>query len=174
MTDQQQVQELHRLLKYHYGYDCFRPLQLDAIQGTLASRDVLLLLPTGGGKSLTFQLPPLYISKIAVIITPLLALAKDQVEAANDKYSIEASSWSSETPEPRKKSIANELLGGMDMPMDMGNELGIDDDPTLRLLYITPEALQTERLRTLLISAHHLNRLCSLVVDEAHCCRYVD
>jgi superfamily II DNA helicase RecQ len=73
-------QELCTALKYHFGHELFRPFQLDAVQATLSGRDSLLILPTGGGKSLTFQLPALAKGNcFTVVVGPLMALAKDQV-----------------------------------------------------------------------------------------------
>jgi superfamily II DNA helicase RecQ len=84
MAKQQQRQfgeeELCGALKYHFQHDTFRPFQLEAIQATLSGRDSLLILPTGGGKSMTFQLPALAKSNcFTVVVGPLMALAKDQV-----------------------------------------------------------------------------------------------
>jgi len=143
---------LNALLSLHFGYDAFRPLQLDAIKSILIGKDCLLVLPTGGGKSMTFMLPAVASQKISVIVTPLLALAKDQVENAND-HDIEAASWSSQTSEKQKAALAREL---------------VSEDGSLRLLYTTPESLQTERLLDILTTAHASNRLCMLAVDEAH------
>ncbi|KAG7667180.1 hypothetical protein Ndes2526B_g04315 [Nannochloris sp. 'desiccata'] len=143
---------LNSLLSLHFGYDAFRPLQLDAIKAVLSGKDCLLMLPTGGGKSMTFMVPAVASRKISVIITPLLALAKDQVDNAND-HDIEAASWSSQTSEKQKAALAREL---------------VSEDGSLRLLYTTPESLQTERLLDILTTAHASNRLCMLAVDEAH------
>src|SRR5256886_12560463 len=68
-------------LKQHFGFDAFRPLQAEIIADALAGRDVFALLPTGGGKSLCFQLPALIRDGLTVVVSPLIALMKDQVDA---------------------------------------------------------------------------------------------
>jgi superfamily II DNA helicase RecQ len=155
MTDAKEFysdSKLGALLSLHFGYDTFRPLQLDAIKTVLSGKDCLLVLPTGGGKSMTFTLPAVASNKICIVVTPLLALAKDQVENAND-HDIEAASWSSQTSEKQKDALAREI---------------VSEDGSLRLLYTTPESLQTERLLDILTTAHAAGRLCMLAVDEAH------
>ncbi|KAL4426260.1 hypothetical protein ABPG77_009875 [Micractinium sp. CCAP 211/92] len=146
---------LRGVMRAHWGQAEFRPQQAEAVASTLAGRDVLVILPTGGGKSLAFQLAPLYRNQITVVVTPLLALAKDQVNGCLER-GIEAASWSSDTPEKVKAMLSRELLAD-------------PEDTTLRLLYTTPESLQMERLRELLKTAHEYGKLCSLAIDEAHC-----
>lgn len=147
---------LHSLLAEHYGFTAFRPLQLEAIRAVLDQRDVLLILPTGGGKSLTFQLPPLVHGRLTIVITPLLALAKDQVEAANDR-NIEAGLWcGSVTSASARDTLARDIL---------------DESGSLRLLYTTPESIQSSRLLDLLKTVHEVSRkICCVAVDEAHAC----
>lgn len=79
-ADSTDTAHLEAVLRHHFGLSSFRPLQLDAIQATLSKRDSLLVLPTGGGKSLSFMLPPLACGNcFTVVISPLIALARDQV-----------------------------------------------------------------------------------------------
>ncbi|GAB4818307.1 hypothetical protein N2152v2_005353 [Parachlorella kessleri] len=146
---------LQRLLRLHYGHESFRPQQLEAIAATITGKDCLLILPTGGGKSITFQLTPLYKNQICVIVTPLLALGKDQVERCLE-LGIDATLWSSETSEEKKRVITRELQADW-------------EDTSLRLLYTTPESLCRDQLRELLLEAHRLGKISSFAIDEAHC-----
>ena len=165
MNDQKDEKDstflLNSLLHNHFGHSTFRPLQLEAIQGTLSGQDVLVILPTGGGKSLTFQLTPLLTNKITIVITPLLALAKDQIDNANDLYDIEAVGYSSQTSPSQKASILAELASS-----------DPSSPPSIRLLYTTPESLQNPKdpaFIEALTQAHSQGRLASLAIDEAHC-----
>ncbi|GIL53905.1 hypothetical protein Vafri_9495 [Volvox africanus] len=131
----------------------FRPGQLEAVLATLAGQDSLIILPTGGGKSVCFQLPcHLRSCGFTVVVCPLIALAKDQVERC-DERGIYAERWNCEVSESRKASIAKDM---------------VSDEPSLRLLYITPEGLRHPKLLESLKEACVKKNLVSFAVDEAH------
>ena len=81
----QEITSMLAVLKEYWGYDSFRPRQEDIVNAALAGRDVLAILPTGGGKSICFQVPALMREGIAIVVTPLIALMKDQVQNLNDR-----------------------------------------------------------------------------------------
>ena len=79
------MSNIHGILKQYWGFDSFRPLQEEIIHSVLAGKDTLALLPTGGGKSVCFQVPALASDGLCLVISPLIALIKDQVESLNKK-----------------------------------------------------------------------------------------
>ena len=138
---------LHAALKDVFGYETFRPLQEDIVRATLGGRDVLALLPTGGGKSLCYQLPALLRPGLTVVISPLIALMKDQVDAMT-ATGVAATFLNSTLDEQEARARLRGLYGG-----------------DYRLLYLAPERLFAgtffERLREWNVTA--------VAVDEAHC-----
>ncbi len=135
------------ILRKYWGYDDFRPLQEDIIVSVLAGRDTLGLLPTGGGKSLTFQVPSMLLPGLTVVVTPLISLMKDQVDNLRER-GIKATYFHAGL------SRAEQRLG-----MDRCR-LG-----KIKILYVSPEKLRSEpftaQLRQMDVSL--------IVVDEAHC-----
>jgi ATP-dependent DNA helicase RecQ len=139
--------QLLPLLKQHFGFDTFRPLQEEIIRDSLADKDVFALLPTGGGKSLCFQLPALARPGLTLVISPLIALMKDQVDQLQTSGIAATFLNSSLEPNQARKRVA-ELHGG-----------------NYRLLYVAPErAMLTQFLND--IKNWNVNLI---AVDEAHC-----
>lgn len=137
----------HDILRKYWGYEDFRPLQEDIIESVLAGRDTLGLLPTGGGKSLTFQVPSMLLEGLTVVVTPLISLMKDQVDNLRER-GLKATYFHAGL------SRAEQKLG-----MDRCR-LG-----KVKILYVSPEKLRSEpftaQLRQMNVSL--------IVVDEAHC-----
>ncbi len=137
----------HEILQQYWGFDEFRPLQLDIINSCLEGNDVLALLPTGGGKSLCFQVPALCKEGLCLVISPLIALMKDQVENL------------------QKKNIqATAIYSGMST-RDIETTLNNAVNGAYKFLYLSPERLQNEDTRNK-IAQMSINLL---AVDEAHC-----
>jgi len=138
---------MKNILKKHFGYEEFRPLQQEIIERVLAGKDCLVLMPTGGGKSLCFQLPSLLLEGIVVVISPLISLMKDQIDALNTK-GISAELINSTLSQEEILSVMKKIQIG-----------------EVKILYIAPERLSVPGfeifLRTLKISL--------IAIDEAHC-----
>ena len=135
------------ILKQYWGYDSFRGIQEQIIESIGNGRDTLGLMPTGGGKSITFQVPALAMDGVCLVITPLIALMKDQVRNLRDR-GIKAAAI--HTGMKRDEIIAvmeNCIFGGY------------------KFLYVSPERLSSDLFRTKL---RHL-KICLLTVDESHC-----
>ena len=135
------------LLKKHFGYDEFRPLQEEVIDSVLRQRDTLVIMPTGGGKSLCYQLPALWFEGITLVVSPLIALMKDQVDTL------------------RANGIAAEFVNSSLTYAEIGRVQERARQGDLKILYLAPERLALpdfrEFLRTLDVSL--------VAVDEAHC-----
>jgi ATP-dependent DNA helicase RecQ len=139
--------ELLGALKKHFGYDQFRPLQREIIEDALAGRDVFVLMPTGGGKSLCFQLPALMRDGLTIVVSPLIALMKDQVDALQTS-GISATYLNSTLNREEAKARWRGLHRGQ-----------------YRMLYVAPERLM---LDTFLERALNWD-IAQFAIDEAHC-----
>lgn len=133
-------------LKTYFGYDSFRPLQEEIINNLISKKDSLVLMPTGGGKSICYQLPALLLEGTAIVISPLISLMKDQVETLRAN-GIPAGALNSSNDETENANLRRACISGQ-----------------LKLLYISPEKLLSEAdylLRDMTLSL--------FAVDEAHC-----
>ena len=137
---------LYRLLKTKFGYDTFRPMQEKIICHTIDGGDSLVLMPTGGGKSLCFQISALAMDGMAVVVSPLISLMKDQVEALKAN-GIAAEALNSSNDEGKNRDIVNRCLEGK-----------------VKLLYISPERLVSGMMHLL-----QKTNVSLFAIDEAHC-----
>lgn len=137
----------HKILQQYWGYNNFRPLQEDIIHSVATGKDTLGLMPTGGGKSLTFQVPALAMDGICLVVTPLIALMKDQVDNLKQRGIKALAVYSGMGYQEILTTLENAILGDY------------------KFLYVSPERLASELFLTKLKSMN----LCMLVVDEAHC-----
>jgi len=140
-------EKIYSALKQYWGYTSFRPLQEEIIFSILKDKEALTVLPTGGGKSLCFQLPAIIKEGMAVVISPLISLMKDQVDSLKE-IGVTAEYLNSTLSTSEQRRIINQI---------QRNEI--------KLLYISPERLQNEETLHLLKSA----AISFFVIDEAHC-----
>ena len=138
-----------KVLKSIFGYKKFRPLQKEIIENVLEGRDTLAILPTGGGKSLCYQIPALMMEGLTVVISPLIALMEDQV-AQLDNLGIAAAYINSSLSWDDYKAACRQVQSGK-----------------LKLLYVSPEGLNTEKMLNLLHSPSV--KVECITIDEAHC-----
>ena len=138
---------MKKLLKQYYGYSDFRPGQKEIIDSILAGKDTLAIMPTGGGKSLCYQIPSLVFSGLTVVISPLIALMEDQVEGLNSV------------------GIPSLFLNSsLDWDEYLYN-MNLIRKGEIKLLYLAPETLVTERIQNLLSEVE----VSCITIDEAHC-----
>ncbi|MEL6908611.1 MAG: DNA helicase RecQ [Cyanobacteria bacterium J06629_2] len=138
-------------LKHYFGHDTFRPGQKKIIEAALQNKDLLTIMPTGGGKSLCFQLPALLRTGLTIVVSPLIALMQDQVDALQDN-GVNATYLNStlEYEERRSRQIA--ILKNQ-----------------IKLLYVAPERLLNERFALFLDRVNHDVGISAIAIDEAHC-----
>ena len=135
------------LLKSHFGYDHFRPLQQEIITNVLAQNDTLVLMPTGGGKSLCYQLPSLCLDGLTLVVSPLIALMKDQVDALRAN-GIAAAFINSTLSYDQISHVQTQAKAGQ-----------------LKILYLAPERLALSGFRSFLRTL----KISLIAIDEAHC-----
>ena len=136
------------ILRQHWGYDSFRGIQSEVIESILSGRDTLGLMPTGGGKSICFQVPALLLDGLCLVVTPLISLMKDQVQQLKDRGVRAEAVYSGMMREDIIRVLDNAVLGAY------------------KLLYISPERLASELFMAKL---ERMRQVSLIVVDEAHC-----
>ena len=146
-VDRLKVDRYQEILKQYWGYDDFRGIQREIIESIGSGHDTLGLMPTGGGKSITFQVPALAQEGTCIVITPLIALMKDQVDNLRRKGIKAAAIYSGLTHEEIIITLENAIFGAV------------------KLLYVSPERLSSELFQTKL---RHM-KVSFITVDEAHC-----
>ncbi len=135
------------ILKKYYGYDWFRPGQEEIIDSILKGRDVLGIMPTGGGKSICYQIPALLLEGMTIVISPLISLMKDQVDTL------------------KEYGIAAELINSTLSTTEFREVISSARDGVYKLLYVAPERLETESFLNLI----QMIPISMIAVDEAHC-----
>ena len=136
-----------RILKEIFGYDAFRPHQKEVIENVLARRDTLAVMPTGGGKSLCYQIPALLFDGLTVVVSPLISLMKDQVEQL------------------RAFGVPSVFLNSSLSSQEYNENMDYVKRGEVKLLYVAPETLLTPRILSLLSAL----KVDLLTIDEAHC-----
>ncbi|MBL8060520.1 MAG: RecQ family ATP-dependent DNA helicase [Chthonomonas sp.] len=142
---------IDEILKQTWGYGSFRPLQQEAVEAALAGQDALVVMPTGSGKSLCFQIPPLVDGGLTVVISPLISLMADQVHSLHT-VGYPAGALNSAMDAIESSEIEAKLLSG-----------------ELKLLYVSPERMAMNSFRALLRQAHQGKGVARFAIDEAHC-----
>ncbi|MCY2992044.1 MAG: DNA helicase RecQ [Planctomycetota bacterium] len=141
------LKPLREVLGKYWGYDSFLPLQAEAMSSVLRGRDSVVVLPTGGGKSLCFQAPAMCLPGLALVVSPLISLMKDQVDALRN-CGVSAAFANSTLSAAERRRVADDIRAGR-----------------LRLLYLAPERLLTEGTLEFLKTA----QVSLVAIDEAHC-----
>lgn len=142
-----QIEEAHKALKKYFGYDVFRPMQAEIIQTVYEGGDALALMPTGGGKSLCYQIPAITMPGVGVVVSPLIALMKDQVEGLRSN-GVPAAYINSGMTREAARRVEDELLSDQ-----------------IKLLYVSPEKLVSQSFQPLLRRL----KISLFAIDEAHC-----
>lgn len=148
LLESSMADQFHKILKQYWGYDTFRPLQEEIINSVASGKDTLALMPTGGGKSITFQVPAMAKPGLCLVITPLIALMKDQVENLRSRHIKAYAIYTGQTSHETSLILDN-----------------CTNDPNTKFLYCSPERLGSE---TFINRVRHMN-INLLAIDESHC-----
>jgi ATP-dependent DNA helicase RecQ len=141
------MQQVYAALKKYFGYDTFRPMQEDIVRRVLDGKDSLVLMPTGGGKSICYQIPALVMEGTCVVVSPLISLMQDQVQGLRSN-GVEAAFLNSTLSSSEAQRVETDFLDG-----------------TLKLLYVSPEKVVAQDFITLMKAA----KVSLFAIDEAHC-----
>ncbi len=141
------IQSAEGILKEVFGYSQFRPTQKDVIEAVLNKQDCLVLMPTGGGKSICFQIPALALPGVAIVVSPLIALMKDQVEALM-MNGVQAEFLNSSLSEEEQAQVTKKVV-----------------EDKVKLLYVSPEKMNSENFYYTLLQS----KISLIAIDEAHC-----
>lgn len=141
------IDRYQSILKQYWGYDDFQGIQREIIESIGAGKDTLGLMPTGGGKSVTFQVPALAMSGVCIVITPLIALMKDQVDNLRRRGVRAAAIYSGMSRQEIVTTLENAIFGGV------------------KILYVSPERLSSELFQ---VKLRHI-KVSFITIDEAHC-----
>lgn len=146
-----QEDELKETLRRIWGFESLRPIQAEVVQAALDNRDAVVVMPTGGGKSLCFQLPAVLTNSLTVVISPLIALMKDQVDALT-VVGVPAAALNSSLSSGEENEVRRKLASG-----------------EIRLLYLSPERLLQQSTLQMLAQADGGKGVSRFAIDEAHC-----
>jgi ATP-dependent DNA helicase RecQ len=146
-----QLESVDTALKHYFGYDSFRPGQREIVEAALQNQDLMVIMPTGGGKSLCFQLPALLKPGMTIVVSPLISLMQDQVDALQDN-GIEATYLNSTLSVEEARSRTAAIRQGK-----------------IKLLYVAPERLISPNFLAFLDSIYPQNGIAGFAIDEAHC-----
>ncbi len=141
------IEKAQVALKKYFGYDEFRPMQAEIIESIYKKQDTLVLMPTGGGKSICFQIPAITMEGLCIVVSPLISLMKDQVESLTVN-GIEAAYFNSSLSSEEQQAVEDDIYNNR-----------------LRLLYVSPEKLLSQSFLPLLMQC----KVSLFAIDEAHC-----
>ena len=179
-------EDAYHVLKTTFRLKALRNLQPAAVQCALQQKSQIVVMATGGGKSLCYQLPAVVLGGVTIVVSPLLALMSDQVQALNSKGIAAAMISSTVQTETQRRAVLDRLLGRptkedkknderkkkeskqKQTKLTMGNAAGEQQSP-LSLLYVTPESVKTEQIRRVLSELYRQKRIAMFAIDEAHC-----
>jgi ATP-dependent DNA helicase RecQ len=143
--------DIRKALSSYWGFDTLRPLQREVVESALDNRDAVVVMPTGGGKSLCFQLPAVVSDRLTVVVSPLIALMKDQIDGLS-VIGVPAAALNSSMSSAEESEIRRKVTSG-----------------AIRLLYVSPERLLASNTLQLLANADNGRGVARFAIDEAHC-----